>query len=227
MKKIALVTGANRGIGLEIVRQLADLGWEVILGSRDPQKGAEAAAGMSGAIHVQALDVTNDESVAQAAAKVHKQFGRLDVLINNAGVYGQGKLHTLPLRQFKDMYEINFFGAIRTVQAFVPLLQKSDDARIIQMSSGMGSLESVKAGGFAAYNLSKAGLNLQTMMLATELATMGITVNSMCPGWVATEMGGANAPRTVPQGADTAVWLATTQERPTGHFFRDRHVIPW
>ncbi|HAA13785.1 MAG TPA: short-chain dehydrogenase [Cytophagales bacterium] len=227
MQKIALITGANRGIGKEIARQLAAKHWLVLLGSRNEGAGLQVAQEMPGSVEVVPLDVTQDESVRQAAKHISQTHGHLDVLINNAGIYGPGTLHTMDLGEFRQMYEINFYGPIRMVQAFVPLLEKSDDARIVQMSSGMGSLASVASGGFAAYNLSKAGLNLQTMMLANELAPKGIVVNSMCPGWVATEMGGTNAPRTVEQGADTAVWLATEAERDTGRFFRDRSVIPW
>ncbi|MEL6536912.1 MAG: SDR family oxidoreductase [Bacteroidota bacterium] len=227
MQKIALITGANRGIGKKIARQLAALHWRVLLGSRDVGAGLQAAQEMTGQVEALTLDVTDEASVKQAATHVKQTHGHIDVLINNAGIYGPGTLHTMPLEDFQHMYDINFYGPLRMVQAFVPLLAKSDDARIVQMSSGMGSLASVKSGGYAAYNLSKAGLNLQTMMLANELAPKGIVVNSMCPGWVATEMGGANAPRTVEQGADTAVWLAIEAGRNTGKFYRDRTEIAW
>lgn len=267
--KIILVTGGNRGIGLEICRQLDELGNMVILGSRDYQKGMAAAQVLGKNVIVRQLDVTNEESITKLAEFVKTRFGKLDVLINNAGIGANeernentmiGKMkdaakanfngvwkkakivvpllrkagiisekenaENVPLENVKRIMETNFYGAWRMIQAFVPLLQKSENGRIINVSSGMGELISL-SGEYPGYSLSKASLNALTMMFSNELKGKGISVNAMCPGWVKTDMGGPDAPRTVNQGADTAVWLATEKEIPNGKFFRDREEINW
>ncbi len=267
--KTVLVTGGNRGIGLEICRQLDELGWKVVMGSRDYQKGKSAAASLSGNVVVQQLDVTNEESIRNLFSFVNMEFGKLDVLINNAGIgeseedYGNQRLNrvkkvlkknfygswkvirtlipvmrkagivserkgakNIPLTIVRHIMETNFYGAWRMIQVFIPLLVKSDVRRIINMSSGMGELKSL-SGFYPGYSLSKSSLNALTIMFSNELKEEGIKVNAMCPGWVRTDMGGPDAPRNVSQGADTAVWLATEIDIPSGKFFRDRNEISW
>jgi NAD(P)-dependent dehydrogenase (short-subunit alcohol dehydrogenase family) len=229
MSTIALVTGANRGIGYEIAKQLGHKGFTVLLGARDEQKGEIAAARLKAeGVEVQfvLLDITKDESVRQAKEWVEVKYGKLDVLVNNAGIISQKNLMEVETEEVKKVMETNFYGPMRVNTVFLPLLKKSKKAKIINMSSGMGALDDL-SGGYAGYRLSKAGLNAQTILLANELSGTGIRVFAMCPGWVKTDMGGASAPRSVEQGADTAVWLASTEEGQTGKFYRDRKVISW
>ncbi|MCB0431372.1 MAG: SDR family oxidoreductase [Flavobacteriales bacterium] len=224
--KTALITGANRGIGLEICRQLAMNGFTVVMGCRDVEKGKQAAAELPGVVQPIELDVSTSKSVRKAAEEVRKKYGRLDVLINNAGISkaSKGILDT-SMDEIKEMYNVNFYGAIRMVKFFYPLLSESDDARIINMSSGMGSIADL-SGSYAAYRLSKASLNALTMILAKELSHV-VSVYAMCPGWVRTDMGGKSAIRSVEEGAETAIWLATEENIPSGKFYRDKHQIPW
>lgn len=267
--KIVLVTGGNRGIGFEICRQMDELGHTVIMGSRDLEKGKLAAGSFSENVIVKQLDVNDEESIRSLFEWIKTDFGKLDVLINNAGIgeiqnankngvlaraknfmeanlFGARQINKLiipilyksgivsqkngagniSLSNVKQVMETNFYGAWRMIQVFVPLLLKSEDGRIINMSSGMGELKGL-AGDYPGYRLSKTSLNALTIIFSNELKTEGIKVNAMCPGWVKTDMGGPNAPRTVSQGADTAVWLATEKEIPTGKFFRDREEISW
>lgn len=265
--KTILVTGGNRGIGMEICRQLAGLGHQVVLCSRDLQKGLMAAQNMPGNITVMQLDVTDEESIQRLFTNVQSRFGKLDVLINNAGIGSAewnrplssrirdklkkdfngiwkmvrlirpvfrwtgmaGKRENasnINLQAVRQILETNFYGPWRMIQVFTPLLERSDDPRIINMSSGLGELKSLQ-GEYPGYSISKTSLNALTIMFANELRKKGIKVNAMCPGWVRTDMGGPDAPRHVSQGADTAVWLATEENIPTGKFFRDRGEIDW
>src|SRR5215208_2491584 len=227
--RIALVSGGNRGIGLEIVRQLAERGMTVILGSRDEKEGRSAAEGLSGDVVVQQLDVTDEESVDRLVASVEDEFGRLDVLINNAGITndrGQRGVDA-DLDRVREALEANLLGAWRLCEAFIPLMRRHGYGRIVNISSGLGALNDM-GGGSPAYRVSKAGLNVLTRILASELRGTGILVNSVCPGWVRTDMGGSGATRSVEEGADTPVWAATLPNNgPTGGFFRDRRSIPW
>jgi len=177
---------------------------------------------------VQALDVSDEDSIKKAFDFIVTAYGKLDVLINNAGIQigSAGAIDAL-LENVKQIMETNFYGSWRICQVLAPLLRKSKEGRIINMSSGMGELNSLSAGGYAGYRLSKTSLNALTIMLSHELENDNIKVNAMCPGWVKTDMGGAGAPRTVSQGADTAVWLATEDKIPNGMFFRDRKPINW
>lgn len=233
MKPISLVTGANRGIGLEICRQLAELGHTVILTARNAVKGETAAKSLSGDVHFLQLDVTSDASVNSCAGDLEKQFGKLDVLVNNAAIFkvdplGKAKgIKDVTTDEVKAIMETNFFGPLRVNHAFLPLLTKSKEGRIINVSSGMGELSDLRYGGYAGYRLSKAGLNAQTIQLAAELRHTSIKVNAMCPGWVRTDMGGPDATRSVAKGAETAVWLATAEGLPTGRFWRDKREIRW
>jgi NAD(P)-dependent dehydrogenase (short-subunit alcohol dehydrogenase family) len=233
-KKTALVTGANKGIGREVARQLGKLGYQVWLGSRDEGRGREAehelrAEGID-AFFVQ-LDITDQASIQAAVAHVAAHTAQLDVLVNNAGV-GSGLMSpasTESLAEIRDNFEINFFGTVQVTQAFLPLIRKSTSARIVMVSSGLGSITltgdmksptwNLAAMGYSA---SKAALNMFTVKLAKELLAEGIKVNAACPGSVATDMGGPMAPRTVEQGAASAVRLATLDWMgPTGGFYHD------
>jgi NAD(P)-dependent dehydrogenase (short-subunit alcohol dehydrogenase family) len=225
-RPVALVSGANRGIGREIARQLAvDHGFAVLAGARDPDAAGEAD---HEAIAWVQLDVADAASVARLAARVEANPGRLDVLVNNAGIYGSPDgAAEYDLRQAHAVLEVNLFGAWRLTQAMLPLLRLSGHGRVVNVSSGAGQLEDMQ-GGRAAYRVSKTGLNALTRILAAEERRIGILANTMCPGWVRTDMGGLGAARSVAEGADTAVWLATLpDDGPSGGFFRDRKSIPW
>jgi NAD(P)-dependent dehydrogenase (short-subunit alcohol dehydrogenase family) len=227
--RVALVSGGNRGIGLEIVRQLADRGITVILGSRDEESGRAAAEGLSGDVIVRQLDVTDEGSVARLAASFEDEFGRLDVLVNNAGISnddGQRGMNA-DLDRVREALEANLFGAWRLCEMAIPLMQRHGYGRIVNVSSGMGALEDM-GGGSPGYRVSKTALNALTRILASELRGSGILVNSVCPGWVQTDMGSPRAPLPVEEGADTPVWAATLPKGgPTGGFFRDRRPISW
>ena len=227
--RVALVSGGNRGIGREIVRQLAERGITTILGSRDEEKGRAAAEGMEGDVRVRQLDVTDEKGIAQLARDVEEKFGRLDILVNNAGISidrGQRGVDA-DLDVVRETLEMNLFGAWRLCEAFVPLMQRNRYGRIVNVSSGMGALNDM-GGGSPAYRVSKTSLNALTRILASELRGTGILVNSVCPGWVQTDMGGSGASRAIEEGADTPVWAATLPNNgPTGSFFRDRRQIPW
>jgi NAD(P)-dependent dehydrogenase (short-subunit alcohol dehydrogenase family) len=219
---VALVSGANRGIGREIAVELArDHGFTVIAGARDP-----STVEPSENVVAVELDVTDDHSVGAALAGIEENPGSLDVLVNNAGVYGDPVgAADYDLRRAHETFEVNVFGPWRLIQAALPLLRRSSSPRIVNVSSGGGQLQDMGSGR-AAYRLSKAALNALTRTLAAEEPR--IKVNSICPGWVRTDMGGPSATRSVEEGADTAVWLATAADGgPSGGFLRDREPIPW
>ncbi|HLW58884.1 MAG TPA: SDR family oxidoreductase [bacterium] len=230
-QKIALVTGANRGIGFEVCRQLSDAGLHVILASRDPVKGRHAAGRLRAEdreVSVQPLDVTDPKSVAGLLRAVRRQFGRLDVLINNAGVYlDEGvSVFDVGTAVMRATLEVNFFGPLSLCRAFVPLMQAHGYGRVVNVSSRAGQLTGMR-GRTAAYKVSKAALNALTLIVADEVRP-AIKVNAMYPGWVRTDMGGPHAPRSPEEAADTVVWLATLPASgPTGGFFRDRKRIAW
>jgi len=234
--RIALVTGANRGIGLEIVRQLSRQGLIAVLCSRDLEKGKAAAATLASEglePPVVALDVTDPDSIRVAVAEVSDLFGRIDVLVNNAGILKEGfaKEDSSVLDVSADLvtltYLTNTVGPLRLIQAVVPAMKKLGYGRIVNLSSGAGQLADMGS-GFPAYRMSKAALNALTRLTAAELGPAPIKINAMCPGWVKTDMGGPNATRSLEKGAETAIWLATLPEDgPTGGFFRDMKPIPW
>ncbi|WFP74816.1 SDR family NAD(P)-dependent oxidoreductase [Mesorhizobium sp. WSM4906] len=226
--KVALVTGGNRGIGLETARQLAGLGFTVLIGVRDLAKGEAAASKLGGKVEAIALDVAAPDAAARAAAEVERRFGRLDVLVNNAAVHYDPSARALrpDWSVIREAFETNVFGAWRVAVAFAPLLGASGHGRLVNVSSEGGSLASMGAGA-PAYSTSKATLNALTRILSAELRGSGVLVNSVCPGWVATDMGGPGG-RPVAQGAAGIVWAATLpDDGPTGGFFRDGRKLPW
>jgi NAD(P)-dependent dehydrogenase (short-subunit alcohol dehydrogenase family) len=226
--RIALVTGGNRGIGLEVVRQLAERGYTAVLGARDLEKGRAAAAGLGAEVEPRRLDVADDRSVRELTDALERDFGRLDVLVNNAAIHYDTWQRGLDadLDIVHEALETNLFGAWRTTQACLPLLRRSPHARIVNVSSGAGALTDM-GGGAPAYRVSKASLNALTRILAGELRDEGILVNSVCPGWVATDMGGSGG-RPVEEGAASVMWaVLLPDDGPTGGFFRDGRPIDW
>ena len=230
--RIAVVTGGNRGIGLEVCRQLATRGLTVVLTARDEEKGRRAAAelGRQGlAVHPRRLDVTDPDGAERLVADIEREHGGVDVLVNNAGVF-LDRRHggvDIPMDLVQQTLDTNLLGAWRASEAVIPLMQRRGYGRIVNVSSGMGAMSEM-TGGYPAYRISKASLNALTRILADELRGTNVLVNAMCPGWVQTEMGGPTAPTPVAAGADTIVWLATLDDGgPTGKFFRNRRQIPW
>jgi NAD(P)-dependent dehydrogenase (short-subunit alcohol dehydrogenase family) len=238
-KKTALVTGANKGIGREIVRRLAALDYVVWLGSRDAGRGEEAAAALrkgGGDVRFLALDVADDASVARAAAALSRDTDRLDVLVNNAGIAGEDAAPSAAsVEAMKAVYEVNVFGVVRVTQAFLPLLRAAPAARIVMISSGLGSLARTSAPGHAfhrfnplAYNSSKTALNALTVIFARELRDSKIKVNAGAPGYTATDLNNHSGTRTVAQAAEIAVKLATLpDDGPTGGYFDDEGPVAW
>lgn len=229
MPGIALVTGANKGIGLEVVRRLAAKQWRVFLTGRSPGSVHSAAALFPPSVTPIVLDVTDQASIDRAVRTVSEAVTRLDVLVNNAGTLDStdDSIVDLPAEQLRRMFETNTIGPLRVTQAFVPLLRKSAAARIINVSSGAGRLTGMGP-AVPAYGISKTALNGVTGKFAAALKSTGIAVNAVDPGRVRTAMGGTEAPRSVEQGADTIVWLATEADQSmTGLFLRDRKPITW
>jgi NAD(P)-dependent dehydrogenase (short-subunit alcohol dehydrogenase family) len=232
-KRIAIVTGGNRGIGHEIARQLAAAEIFVVIGARDKVKCELAVESLkAGGGHVAGLvlDVNDTKSVRHFVEQVEKLHGSPSVLVNNAGVYPEStdaKVVDTSTAIWRETLETNLFGAVRMCREVVPLMKKLRYGRIVNISSGLGQLQKMGEGS-PAYRVSKAALNALTRTLAAEVAGSGILVNSMSPGWVRTDMGGEEAPRSVEEGAETAVWLSLLPSNgPTGQFFRDRKPIPW
>lgn len=228
--RVALISGGNRGIGREIARQLAGQGYRVVIGSRELAKGEEAAHELGQNVTAVQLDVTDEDSIVAAVASVERDLERLDVLVNNAGIVGGGwstNAVDADLDEVRRTLETNLFGAWRLTEEALPLMRKNGYGRIVNISSGMGQLSDM-GGHSPAYRLSKTGLNVLTRMLTAELGEENILVNSVCPGWVRTDMGTQSARVSVEEGADTPVWLATLpDDGPRGCFFRNREPIPW
>jgi NAD(P)-dependent dehydrogenase (short-subunit alcohol dehydrogenase family) len=240
-KKIALITGANKGIGLETARQLAQKQITVLLGSRDKAKGESAAAKLkSEGLDVRPIeiDVTNEQSIRKAAERVEKEFGRLDILINNAGTMlddNKKKVSEQSLDTWRRTFDTNLFGLIATTQTFLPLLRKSGAGRIVNLSSILGSITYHATPGSpvydfktASYNVSKSAVNAYTVQLAYELKDSKIKVNAAHPGWVKTEMGGEGATMEITDGAKTSVELATLDnDGPNGAYVHMGETLPW
>jgi NAD(P)-dependent dehydrogenase (short-subunit alcohol dehydrogenase family) len=239
-KKTALITGANRGIGLEIARQLGRRDLTVLIGARNASGGSAAAAALAAeglAAHFVPLDITDAASVGQAAATVRREFGVLDILVNNAAINSaEGQLPSAisaPLLQ--ELMQANFMAHVAVTQAFLPLLRESPAGRIVNMSSSLGSVTVMNEPqhvnvrrNYLGYSASKAALNMFTVLLAKELKDTPIKVNSADPGWTQTDMGGKDARYTPGEGARVAVWLACLDESgPTGGFFEWQKVHPW
>src|SRR6187397_2258750 len=232
----AFVTGANKGIGFEVARQLVREGFRVFLGARDQGAGKAAAdklnqesrrAGAEEIIFLQ-IDISKAESIRRAAEEFSRKSDRLDTLVNNAGILLDDDKDVLTATPeiFETTLRTNTLGALLVSQAFVPFLKKSDAPRIVNVSSGGGQLADGADGWAPAYCISKTALNGVTVQLAAALPDFA--VNSVCPGWVRTDMGGANATRSVAEGASGIVWLAAeAPQSETGKFWRDRKVIPW
>ncbi len=241
MSTLALITGANKGIGFEVARQLGMTGIIVLIGARDSGRADAAVAALTkdGIVaHAVEIDVSNEASVIAAAKKIGEDYGRIDILVNNAGIMTEMAAGTRPkdltLETLKQTFDTNVFGAFAVIRHFVPLLKKSRSPRIINVSSTLGSLTAMSDRGhpmhgvnFAAYNASKTALNALTVALAKDLASDRISVNSICPGWVKTDMGGESAPRTVTQGAGIIVTLATSGNPPTGTFVDENGSVAW
>jgi NAD(P)-dependent dehydrogenase (short-subunit alcohol dehydrogenase family) len=234
---LAVISGASRGLGFETCRQLGRRGYRVLLTARDHAKGKAAAAALRDEgleVGFFPLDVTDRDSVRSLAGHLETEFGRLDVLVNNAGVFldpmppedpSASSVFRADIATVRYSMETNAYGPLRLCQALVPLMRGR--GRVVNVSSGMGQLSEMN-GCCPGYRFSKAALNVLTRILADELRDTRIKVNSVCPGWVRTEMGGPNAERSVEEGADTIVWLATLpDDGPSGGFFRDRKPIPW
>ena len=233
-KPIAVITGANRGIGFEVCRQLASAGHCVIVTGRDRAAGKAACDALDGPrmeLRFHQLDVTSDESVGDLASYLDSEFGRLDVLVNNAGVlFDDDRIDASILDQLMERFhitmDVNFYGPLRVCQALVPVMRRSKSGRIVNVSSGLGQLTGMRD-QHPAYGISKTALNALTRMVAGATRDDGMLVNSLCPGLVATDMGGPEG-RPVKDGADTAVWLAQLpDDGPTGCLFRDREQVPW
>jgi len=239
-KRIALVTGANKGIGLEIARQLAQKDITVLIGARDQDRGIAAREQLQSEgldVHFILIDVTRATSIIAAIGKIKDDFRRLDILVNNAGIMidTQSGILELDPAVFHNTLETNAIGPLLLAQACIPIMQAKGYGRIVNMASTLGSLSEIASPDSPhgavlspAYRLSKTLLNGITVLLAKELRGTNILVNSACPGWVRTDLGGDQAPLAPKQGADTPVWLATLADGgPTGGFFRERQSIPW
>ncbi len=237
--KVAVVTGGNRGIGMEICRQLAKEGILVILTSRDESKGMAVCQQLQKEefpVRYHPLDVDHAASIGALARFMEKEFGRCDILVNNAGIFPDvsaekaseiSSIFKTKIETIQKAMTTNVYGPFLMCQALVPLMKKNNFGRIVNISSGMGQLTYMN-GGYPGYRISKTAVNALTRIFSEELLDSNIIVNSMCPGWVKTEMGGSGATRGVEEGADTALWLATLpDDGPRGKFFRDRKVIEW
>ena len=246
MKKIALVTGANKGIGLETARQLAAGGMTVLLGSRDLGRGEKAAAALRSeglSATAIALDVSDDASITAAAAKIGAEFDHLDVLVNNAGIYAAGSASHTTRETLRELFETNVFGVVSVTNALLPLLRKSDAARIVNVSSEVASLgiitdpaNSMSGMQDLAYQASKGAVNWVTIMFAKELSDTPVKVNAAIPGYVSTDLNGNTGHMTAARGAEASVALATLpDDGPTGIFWgtltstedSDKGAAPW
>jgi len=238
-KKIAVVTGANRGIGLETCRQLAKNGFQVILTSRDENKGLGTCQQLQDEgllVQFYQLDVSDPKSIDKIRKYIEEEYGHCDILINNAGIFPDSSdasandwpsVFDVPIETVRAAMDTNVYGPMLLCQALIPLMKKHNYGRIVNLSSGMGQL-TYMGGHCPAYRISKTSINALTRIVSEETSDYNILVNSMCPGWVKTDMGGSGATRELSEGADTAVWLAMLpDDGPRGKFFRDRKEFEW
>ena len=224
--KTALVTGGNRGLGYEIAKGLQADGFQVFITSRSAENAEAAAKKLGNHVTGLMLELTDENSIAKAADTLNEMVAQLDVLINNAGIMGSKPLTDFDTAQVENVWRANAFGPLLTIKHFKQLLDRSPHPRIINMSSGMGEIKGLQAGGYLAYRWSKWALNGLTMQLAADLPQRYF-VATMCPGWCQTDMGGQAAPRSAAKGAETAIWLATENNLPNGKFWRDKREIHW
>ena len=229
---VAVVTGGNRGIGLEICKELSKVGCRVVLTSRDEEHGKQAAAKLGADkknIVYHKLDVTDSKDIETLRDWILKMYGRVDILINNAGVYlDEGtSVFNVDEKIVKETLDVNFYGAFNICRALVPIMRQNGYGRIVNISSGYGAMSEM-AGYHAAYRISKAALNALTLIMADELRDGDIKVNAVCPGWVNTDMGGRMAPVSAENAAKDIVYVALMDEEgPTGSFFRHKKPIEW
>ncbi|MEM0931663.1 MAG: SDR family oxidoreductase [Bacteroidota bacterium] len=228
--KVALVTGSNRGIGFAVVKSLLEEGFSVILTSRNSREGKKALSALPEEnAYYHPLDVTSDQSATTLYEHVSQKFGRLDVLINNAGInYDTWQnAMTADLSEVEQTLDTNLIGPWRMMKTFLPLMQRNNFGRIVNVSSSAGALAAL-TGATPGYSVSKAALNALTISMAKQVRGSNILVNAVCPGWVRTEMGGAGAPKSPEEGAETIVWAALLpNDGKTASFFRDKKQIPW
>jgi NAD(P)-dependent dehydrogenase (short-subunit alcohol dehydrogenase family) len=230
-KQVALVSGANRGIGLATVEALARLVGFVVAGTRDKERGEEAISELTGTFRNVAclqLDVDDPISIRKCGNDVLSRFGRLDILVNNAGIYGDvGPLLVTPTQVIESSFRTHAVGSFELIKTCAPIMLRNGYGRIVNVSSGLGALTGME-GGAIGYRMSKAALNVLTLVAAHELRACGILVNAMCPGWVCTRLTEFKGTRTAAEATDTIVYLATlASDGPTGMFFRDRQPISW
>jgi len=231
-KKIAAVTGGNRGIGFQICRDIANKDLKVLLTARNSEKGAESAKILQDEgldVTFYELDVSSAESIDNFVSRVTKEFSRIDVLVNNAAIIPDARSSGLSveIQELQVSLETNVYGIIQLSQKIIPLMIKNNYGRIINLSSGMGQFADMGS-GYLAYRISKTAVNTITKVLANETDSYNIQINSVDPGWVKTEMGGAGASSSVEEGADTIVWLSTRPDNsPTGMFYKKREIISW
>ena len=224
--KTILITGANRGLGFELGKQLAEKGHWVILSGRSEEKIRNAGSKIKGHVHTVALDVSSASSVRHAASEIQSEFDHIDVLVNNAAIL-QTPAGTMQCSESElhETLNTNVIGAWRMIKTFYPMLEQSKQAKILNISSGMGALDDLSSGHFA-YRLSKIALNALTIMSQSDLGDRA-TVIAACPGWVKTDMGGAGAAREIPYAAEQLRWLVETDNLEGGKFYRDKKVINW
>jgi NAD(P)-dependent dehydrogenase (short-subunit alcohol dehydrogenase family) len=231
---VVLVTGGNRGMGFETCRELATMGYQVLLGSRNLEAGIVAAQALdSDLVEAVKLDVTSTADIEALANYIDSAYGRLDIIINNAGIMIDGddgsstSICAADIEAVEQSLQVNTIGVIRLINAMLPLMERLADARIVNISSGMGQLADM-GGNCPGYRISKTALNAVTRIYAAELDPDKFKVNALCPGWVRTDMGGSNADLSVEEGVDTAIWLATSADaQHSGGYFRKRELIDW
>lgn len=225
--KVALVTGANRGIGFAIAKGLAAQDYKVLLGSRNFQAGKEAADSIKGNISAVELDLSDRETLSNQLEQIHASHPEIDVLVNNAGILEYGNLLEIAPETLYRSMRINFEAPYDLCRFFVPNMIERGYGRVVNLSSGWGSFSDGLTGP-PTYSVSKAALNALTLAMARSVSSKNVKMNAMCPGWVRTRMGGQSASRSPEKGAETAIWLATLpNDGPTGGFFRDKRLIDW